>query len=490
MSELRNQTISGILWTSVERFGTLGISFATNVILARLLTPDDFGIIGMLAIFIALSNTFLEGGFGAALIQKRNPSQTDYSTVLYWNIFFSVFLYVVLFSCSPLIAVFFHNEKLIVIIRVQALILIPNSLSVVHSSILRKTLQFKKLARIILIPSFLSAIIGITLAYNGWGVWSLVAFQLSNSLFLTIFYWYSIKWTPSFVFDFQSFRRLFSYGGFILISNLLNTLMDNIQGLLIGRKFSAATMGFYTQARKLEDIPATSLSSITSQVTFPVFSKIYDDKKAVFEAHRKITIALNAIVFPLMSLLIVLADPIFIVIFSEKWVDSIPLFRVLCLGGMANCLISVNYNLYISSGKSKQMFKWNTIKQLFGLVNIIIGLHWGVVGMLYGMVVNSWCYFLIHAFLSKKISGYTVLNQLKDCLPIFIVSVITSLFTWGICSYLINNMVFHLVLGGIIFVFFYIVISLLLKLDAVFLLKSILAPYVKMFVKNRITPSI
>ena len=388
MSDLKQQTISGIIWSAVERFGTMSISFVSNIVLARLLSPDDFGCIGMLAIFIALSNTFLEGGFGSALIQKKTPTQADFSTVFYWNVLLSLFLYVTLFLLSPAIAVYFHEPKLTPILRVQALILIPNSLSVVHANMLRKSLQFRKLARIILFPTLLGAVVGIILAYRGLGVWSLVAFQLLNASCLTMLYWRNNEWRPSFEIDLKSFTALFSYGGFILISNLLNTLMENIQGLLIGRKFSASIMGYYAQARKLEDIPATSLSSITSQVTFPVFSKIQDNKEAIFVAHRKITIALNTVIFPIMLMLIVLAEPLIITIFSEKWSNSISLFRILCLGGMANCLVSVNYNLYISSGNSKKAFKWNTYKQIIGIINILIGLNWGVKGMLYGMVVN------------------------------------------------------------------------------------------------------
>lgn len=478
MSSLKDQTISGLIWTSLERFGTMGISFITNLILARLLSPDDFGTIGMLAIFIMLSNTFVEGGFGAALIQKKNPTQTDYSTVFYWNVFLSVVLYGILFIGSPFIADFFNNNSLCTILRVQALILIPNSLSVVHANILRKQLQFKVLARMYLVPAFLGASCGVVMAYCGFGVWSLVAYQLVNSVCLTIMLWFNHKWVPAFAFDLKAFRQLFSYGGFLLVSSLLNTLMENIQGLLIGKNFSASTMGYYTQAKKLQDIPVTTLSSITSQVTFPVFSKINDDMDTLNSAHRRILKTLNFLVFPLMIMLIAVAEPLFIVLFSEKWINSIPLFKILCLSGLFNCFISVNYQLFVSSGRSKQMFWWNIVRQVVCISSIVIGMYWGVEGMLYAMVLNSVIAFVINSSLAQKVSHYNIFLQLKDALPVLLISVISGIIVNYTSSFFADFLIIKLVIQVALFIFVYISFSKIMRIEALYTLLEVSKPYI------------
>lgn len=484
MSSLKEQTISGLIWTSLERFGTMGISFITNLILARLLSPDDFGTIGMLAIFIMLSNTFVEGGFGAALIQKKNPSQTDYSTVFYWNIFLSLVLYGVLFMSSPFIAYFFKNEDLCAILRVQALILIPNSLSVVHANILRKQLQFKVLARMYLVPAFLGASCGVVMAYCGFGVWSLVAYQLVNSVCLTIMLWFNHKWVPGFAFDMKAFRQLFSYGGFLLISSLLNTLMENIQGLLIGKNFSASTMGYYTQAKKLQDIPVTTLSSITSQVTFPVFSKINDDIGTLNSAHRRILKILNFLVFPLMIMLIAVAEPLFIVLFSEKWINSIPLFKILCLSGLFNCFISVNYQLFVSSGRSKQMFGWNIVRQVVCISNIVIGMYWGVEGMLYAMVLNSVITFAINSNLARKVSKYNMLQQIWDVLPIMGISVLSGAIVYFATPLCPDVQVIKLLFLVFLYIAVYIGTSMLFRIESLKTIIEIAKPYMSKIIKK------
>lgn len=248
-SSLKQKTISGIIWSAVQRFGTMIISFVSNIVLARLLTPDDFGCIGLLAIFIVVANVFVNGGFAAALIQKPNPSKEDYSTVFIWNILVSMLFYLGLYLAAPYIAVFYSIPLLSAVLKVQGIILIINALSVIHLSVLRKNLQFKEMSIIQIIAISISVATAIVLALKGWGVWALVAQQLLNSAITIYFIMVCCSWKPELFFSWRSFRQLFDYGAFLLLSDILNSICDNIQGLVIGRRFTAGDMGYYSQAK-------------------------------------------------------------------------------------------------------------------------------------------------------------------------------------------------------------------------------------------------
>ena len=278
-SSLKQKTISGMIWSSLQRFGTMGISFISNMVLARLLTPDDYGCIGMLMIFIALSNTFIDGGFGSALIQKKRPTSEDYSTIFYWNIFLSVVLYIVLCFCAPLIADFYNITLLSQVLQVQGIILIINALGIIQANQLRKQLKFKVLAKVTLVASIVSVGVAIAMAYMGCGIWSLVAQQIVVSLITTLLYWGYSRWRPIMVFSTKSFKELFGFGSFILLSNLINTFCNNLNGLLIGRFFNASSMGYFTQAKKLEDVSSTSIEAVVLQVTYPVLVEVKDNNE-------------------------------------------------------------------------------------------------------------------------------------------------------------------------------------------------------------------
>ena len=292
--DLKRKVVSGMLWSSFQKFGTMGISFVSNIILARLLTPEDYGCIGMLMIFILVANTFIDGGFGSALIQKKEPTQEDYSTIFYWNLFLSVVLYFALFASAPLIARFYNLPLLSSVLQVQGLVLILNSLSIIQQNRLRKQLLFKKLAIVSIISALLSLAITIYLAYLGWGVWALVAQQLLMSGFNAVLYWIVGKWNPSFVFSRQSFKELFGFGGFILLSNLINTFCNNMQGLIIGRFMQNSRVDLPAFVQKLQSFEPLQkipvIAGFDTGHTLPQFT-LPLGRKAV----------LNTETFPLLS---------------------------------------------------------------------------------------------------------------------------------------------------------------------------------------------
>lgn len=403
----------------------MGVSFIANVVLARLLTPSDFGAIGMLAIFVSISTTFIDGGFGSALIQKKEPTQTDYSTIFYINIVVSVLLYLLLYVSAPYIAEFYHMEILKNVLRVLGLILIINAFSIIQANRLRKNLQFKKLSVVSLASITISTIIAIFMAYRGYGVWSLVWMQIINGGVSTLLLWIYGKWAPSKCFSYDSVKQLFGFGSFLLISNLINNTCNNIQGLIIGRMFSSAIMGYYSQARKLEEIPSTSISTIIDKVSYPVMSAHQNNPTQLISFVRKFIALLAFLTFPTMLLLIIIAKPLVVLLFSGKWVECAPYFQILCLGGIAICLQSINYYAVAAIGRSKALFKWTVIKRGIALLLLFAGCLFGIYGLLIGAAMGCWVIYFCNSYLVSVFLNFSIRQQLRDLFPILLISAVS-----------------------------------------------------------------
>lgn len=420
---LRQRAVSGAIWSGIHKFASVFLGFVSGIVLARLLTPHDYGVIGMLTIFLAICNTFIDGGFGSALIQKKYPTDIDYSTILYWNIGLSFLLYVVLYFCAPFIAHFYDLPLLSDVLRVQGIVLIINAARIVQRNQLRKRLEFKKVAIINLSSHIVALLATIYLAWNGWGVWSLVAQQLLIGSLSTLLYWFTTQWRPVLAFSIESFMELFSFGGFVLLSNLFNTLCNNIQGLLIGKVYNSSTLGLYSKARGLENHSSTFISSVLDQVSYPVLSEAQDDNARMVGILKSCISVSAYFTFPFMSLLILLAQPIFLFLYSERWLASVPYFQLLCLAGIAVCLQNINYYAVAALGKSRVLFKWTFIKRILGLILVVNGLWlFGIYGLLVGSVVTSWLIYIINAGLVSKHVGYKILSQVNDLLPIIMCS--------------------------------------------------------------------
>lgn len=432
-SDLKAKTISGMIWSAFDKFGVKVISFLSNIILARMLTPDDYGCIGMLMIFILISMTFVDGGFASALIQKKNPGKDDECTVFYWNLAISMICYCALFFSAKAIADFYNIPRLAQVLKVQGLVLFTNSLQIIQFNKLKRELRFKELTKINIASSILSTVLAIAAAIMGLGVWALVIQQLALSVFNAIFAWITCKWVPELRFSMESFKSLFGYGSFMLLSNLLNTFCDNLQGLLIGKRYTADDMGYYTQAKKLEDVPSIALANMVSQVTFPVFSKIQDNKERLHSSVRQCLRMMNFINIPLMMFFIAAAAPIVNVVLSSKWASSIPYFQILCIAGMIKCAVSINYHAVLAAGKSRKVFNWNVVKRSIGIVLIIAGMRFGVIGILWGMVISSYLTLLVNILVAVPITGYGVIPQLKDMLPILLPALVAAILTNMVC---------------------------------------------------------
>lgn len=454
---LKRRAVSGMIWTTIQRFAGMGIGFISGIILARLLTPEDYGAIGMLTIFMLVAQSFIDSGFGSALIQKKQPTQDDYSTVFWFNLIMSIVLYFILFFAAPFIADFYHMSILSDVLRVQALILIVSALSNVQSNQLRKQFKFKKIAIVSLISSVFSLTVTIWLAYKGYGVWSLVAQGLLLSTITSVIYWLTNRWYPKFIFSKESFKSLFSFGGYMFLMHLLNEIGNNIQGLLIGRAYSASTMGFYSKARGTEKLASNTITQALKQVTFPLYSELQNDKNSLILTIKKLTQLISFFTFPLMLILVLLARPIFVLLYTDRWLESVPYFQILCLAGIPGCLQSVNLQSIAAIGKSKVSFGWTIIKRISGLLLMMLGMIiWGIWGLLIGMVLSIWLMYLINVYLVDKYIGYKIGRQLNDLLPTFVLSVIAF-----IVSYVVGCLLhFGLYIDGIIKLIVYIIVYL------------------------------
>ena len=452
-SGLKQKAASGMVWTSMQKFIGMGLSFISGIILARLLTPEDYGCIGMLSIFMLIANTFVDGGFASALIQKKRPKQEDYSTIFFFNLGMSLLMYIILFLAAPFIARFYKMPLLSSVLRVQGLVLIINALSLIQSNQLKKQFLFKKLAIVTLLASFISIVVTIFMAYKGFGVWALVAMNLITAIIPAVVYWLTNKWIPKFVFSKTSFKELFKFGFFMFLTNLINTFCNNIQGLLIGRFYNPATMGYYSKAKSTEELASTSISNTIGQVTYPLYAEYQNDKPLLANAIKRITIVIAYITIPMMFLVILLAKPIFIQLYSDRWLDSVPYFQVLCIAGIAICLQGVNFNAIAAIGKSKTMFRWTLIKRSIGLCFVIGGLAtFGMKGLLGGMVLQSWLIYMVNALLVDRYIGYKLMKQIKDIMPILFLSAVALVFSY-LLAYIVTSLNMYLLAIAQFFLF-------------------------------------
>lgn len=441
MSEAQNlkkKAVSSVMWSAVQKYSKMLISFVADIILARLLTPYDFGCIGMLAIFIALADTFIDAGFGSALIQKKRPTQVDYSTVFYWNLGMAVLMYAILFFCAPAISRFYAIPELCAVLRVQGILLFLYAFNVIQRNQLKKKLNFKVLSIVTVIASVVSLAVTILMAYKGFGVWALVARHLVGGAITSVFFWFYVKWRPLLVFSWQSFKELFSFGFYMFLSHLVTTFSTKFQGLLIGKIYTPTTLGFYSKASGTENLASSSISQVMDQVTYPLYAEVQDDLNRLQNIVKRLTMTLSYITFPLMFLLLLIARPLFILLYTEKWAQSIPYFQVLCIAGLAHCLQSVNMQTISAIGKSKVTFVWTVVKRLVGMCFIVGGLAlWGMKGLLCGAVLNNWFAYFVNMGLVSKHVGYKWYRQLWDLFPVLAASIVAAIVSYA-CGYFLH----------------------------------------------------
>lgn len=474
---LKQKAVSGMIWTALQRYSTMFIQFVSGIILARLLTPHDYGCIGMLMIFMVLAEAFIDGGFGSALIQKKRPTQEDYSTVFFWNLGMAVLLYAVLYLSAPFIASFYRIPLLCDVLRVQGVILFINAFNIVQRNQLQKSLNFKVLSIVTITTSIVSLLVTILMAYHGFGVWSLVAQNIITAAIPAIIFWFIMKWRPVFVFSKKSFKELFSFGFYMFLTNMLNQLGQQIQGLLIGRFYNPSTMGLYSKANSTERLASSSISQIMTQVTYPLYAEVQDDKVALINMIKRLTMTLSYITFPLMFILLLCAKPLFVLLYSDRWVGCVPYFQVLCLAGLAYSLQSVNYQSISAIGKSKTLFAWTFVKRIVGILFVLAGLFlYGMKGLLIGMVLNTWFSYFVNIGMVSKHIGYKWWRQLLDIFPVATVSTLSALVCYAICVIWQLPLYYDGMVKICVYIVLYMLWSLFFKPEAYVYFKTIILP--------------
>ena len=424
MSSLRDKTIKGVIWSAVERFASQGVEFIFGILIARLLLPEDYGVIAMLNIFLAISRTFIDSGFETALIRKADRTDTDFQTVFYFNIIVSVVCYIILWIASPFIAEFYETPLLESVTKVVALNLIFNALAGIQSAKLSINIDFKSRANVSLIHACVSGAVGLWLAFKGYGVWALVAQSLSAAAVRTITLWVIVRWKPRFEFSKTSFKELFSFGSKLLAAGLLNTIYNNIYSIVIGKFYSPSSLGVYSKANTLSQFPSSNVTGVFQSVLFPVLSSIQDDEQRMLDIYKRFLRMSSFVVFPLMVGLAAVADPLIRLLLTDKWEGSIYLLQILCFSTIWAPVIAVNTNVLKVMGRSDYFLKVEIVKKIIGVVILCVTIPMGLVPMCYGTVVATMLSVYCDTYYTKKLIGYGLLSQLKDLLPLLLHSLI------------------------------------------------------------------
>lgn len=423
---LKQKTIHGLTWSFIDSFTSSGFSFIVGIILARILSPREFGLIGMITIFIAVSQSFIDSGFSNALIRKKDCKQEDFSTVFYFNIFISLIFTGILIIAAPKISDFFKEPELNLLVQVLSIGLIINAFGIIQRTIFIKNIDFKKQTKISIIASLGSGIIALTMAYSGFGVWSLVALTLSKYFLNSLFFWIWSSWKPEFVFSKKSFRELFCFGSKILVSGLIDTIYRNVYYLVIGKFFNAQELGYYTRADQFQTLPSSNLNDVITRVSFPVLSSIQDEPERLMNNYKKLIRSTMFITFVLMLGMAAVAKSMILVLIGEKWLPSVIYLQLLCLVGMFYPLHALNLNMLQIKGRSDLFLRLEIIKKILAIPIIAIGIFCGIIPMIVGMIINTIIAYYLNSYWSGKLIGYSFLEQIKDILPGFFIASIMA----------------------------------------------------------------
>lgn len=435
-NNLKTKAKSGLVWSAVERFGTQGVQFFFGIILARLLSPSDYGIIAMPMVFLAIAQVFIDSGFTPALIRKPDLKEEDLSTAFYFNIGVGCFFYVILFICSPLIANFYETPILSDILKFTALATLLTPLTTVQRAILTKTINFKLQAKVSMLAALTSGTIGIWMAYSGFGIWSLVVQQVGAAFVRVVLFWIMVKWKPSTPWSKDSFNYLWGYGNKMLASGLLDTLYNNVFPLVIGKYYSAQALGNYTRAQHFSQLPSSNLTGILQRVSFPLLSAIQNDDVRLARNYRKILKMSAMLIFPLMLGLSAVADPFVRILLTDKWEGCILILQIMCFQLMLYPIHAINLNLLQVKGRSDLFFRLEIIKKIIGISIMIVTIPKGVIWMVCGLLVSSFIALVVNTYYTGKLINVGYLKQMGDLAPIFGVS-----FVMWLAIILLNNFI-------------------------------------------------
>ncbi|KQS37789.1 lipopolysaccharide biosynthesis protein [Pedobacter sp. Leaf194] len=464
---LRKQALSGIVWTYSQQFGGQLVTFLVSLILSRVLIPEEFGLVGMLTVFVGIGTVLFDGGLTSSLIRTKELDAADYSTVFYFNFACSVLIYLILYISAPFIADFYHQPQLELIARIYGLTFIITAFGAVQNTILTKELKFRKQALITISSLIISSTCGITLAFLKYGVWSLVIMAVVNAFINSLLLWLTTGWYPIRVFDREKFNNHFHYGYKLTLSGILDIIFTNIYQIIIGRVYSPTQVGYYARANSLMMLPVGNISGALNRVVFPIFSKIQDDIPKLKAAYKKIMLMVLFIITPAIVFMAVLAQPLIIFLFSEKWLKMVPIFQIICLTGVLYPIHMYNLIILQVVGKSDLFLKLEVFKKIIVVIILPISLYFGFYGLLWGQLISSVLALFINTHYAGKILTYSMFAQLKDLLPVFLFALISGLIIYLIDRQLIEQSnIIRLATGSILGLSTYILISWAFKFES------------------------
>lgn len=446
IDSLKHKAVKGVFWNAIDKFSTRGLQFVFSILIARQLMPSDYGAIAIMEIFLALAQTFVDSGFGNALVRKPDRTEADYCTVFYFNIVVAVICYLLLWAGAPLLASFYDLPELTKITRAVGVVLIINSLVGVQGAHLTIAINFKAVAKISIINSIVVGLFSLFLAWKGFGVWTLVLQHILSSVLCAIMTWLQVRWKPQLIFSWKSFKEMFSFGSRLLASSLLNTLYNNIYGLVIGKKYSAADLGEFSKATTFANFPAYNISGILQSVSYPVLSTIQNDLPRLSDYYRRLIKLTAFLVFPAMFGLAAVSDPLIRLTLTDKWEGMIFYMQILCLSYMWGPINAVNLNLLKVLGKSDYFLRVEIVKKIIAFTILIISMPFGVKVICVGNLVQALCSIFVTTYYTKKLIGYGIFDQLGDLFHVIVLCVIMGLAVLSL-RLVFTNMILRLVVG-------------------------------------------
>lgn len=461
---LKHKTKKGLFWSFFNQFATYSMQFVVGIVMARLLTPSDYGITAIPAIFMAIASVFIESGFSSALVRKQDLTEKDLSTAFYYSISIGCLMYIILFFSAPIIAKFYHEPVLTPLVRITALSFLWSPLNTPQNVILKRNLDFKLITKISIVKNFIAGVVGILTAYLGYGLWALVISGLVSSFLGFILMLLAVRWVPKEKWNKESFNYLWGYGNKLVITSLINTLYANVGPIILGR-FGTADLGNYNRAKGYAALPSSNVAGVLTQVTFPVLSKLQNDDEALAFNYRKMIRVSAYVVFPIMLMLAALARPLVLVLITEKWESSILLLQILCFVFMWQPIQVLNLNVLLVKGRSDLSLRIELIKKPVSLTIVLIGLiKFGVIGFCIADFISSMFALIINTYYTGEILNVGYFKQMKDIFPTLCISLIMFLSVILIIS-LFDNLIVQILVGGIVGLTLYLSLSLLFKFE-------------------------
>ena len=461
MAVSRQNVFSNMIWRFLERTGAQFVAFIVAIVLARLLSPEDYGTIALITVFINILNVFVDSGLGTALVQKKDADNVDFSTVFYTNVAFCLVLYALMFAASPLIASFYKKPELTGIIRVLSITILISGVKNIQQSYVSKTLQFRKFFFATLVGTITAAAVGIWMAYQGFGVWALVAQQLTNLAIDTILLWITVKWRPDRVFSFEKLKGLFSFGWKLLVSALIDTVYNNLRQLIIGKKYSSEDLAFYNKGELFPKTIVGNINNAIDSVLLPAMSTEQDDRNRIKQMTRRAIKTSTYCIAPMMMGLFACAPVVVRLLLTDKWLPCVPFLRIFCLTYMFHPIHTANLNAIKAVGRSDLFLKLEIAKKIIGMVVLLSSMWFGVLVMAYSLLFSSICSQIINTWPNKKLLSYGYFEQLKDILPgialASVMGVLISLFNylqvaeWLVLIFQISSGIIIYILGSMVF---------------------------------------